>query len=207
MLFSLLSLISFPVFRTSAVSPIFSPILPSFRFVGENQVSGVVDQGGELRFFNKREASRLSKKKEMSGLFEKNKFKRNDLSQRGKPVTFERGRSGEIKEVLHKREKREASRGVGKDERLIKDPRCIHCSAKLSTPAFQSTTLLSAHTSQCNFNNLCNSAQITHIFYKTKIAKSSFQPKSFVIFLNMFYLSELRSEFLCGPMVVFLNIS
>ena len=89
----LFSLLSLDVFTTSEVSPIFSPVLPNFRFVGETRVAGVVELGGELRFFNKREV-RLPKKRKVPG------------TSQG---LVEKGEEGE------RRGRREA--------RLIKDPR------------------------------------------------------------------------------------
>ena len=62
----LFSLLSLDVFTTSEVSPIFSPVLPNIRFVGETRLAGVVGLGGELRFFNKREV-RLPKKRKVPG--------------------------------------------------------------------------------------------------------------------------------------------
>ena len=53
----------------SVVSPIFSPVLPNFRFVGETRAAGVVGPLGELRFFNKREVSFPKK-----NIFEGNSF-------------------------------------------------------------------------------------------------------------------------------------
>ena len=70
----LFSLLSLSVLTTSAVSPIFSPVLPNFRFIGEATVAGVVGLGGELRFFNKREL-RVPMKRTLPGFFERNFFK------------------------------------------------------------------------------------------------------------------------------------
>ena len=113
----LFSLLSLTVLRTSAVSPIFSPVLPNFRFVGEATVAGVVGLGGELRFFNKREL-RVPMKRTLPGFFEKNFFKN------GLPQQFVRGEAGRIQELVQRRGKREANSGrVRREARLIKDPR------------------------------------------------------------------------------------
>ena len=121
----LFSLLSLSVLRTSAVSPIFSPVLPNFRFVGEATVAGVVGLGGELRFFNKRDL-RVPKKRTIPGFFERN-FVKNDLPhQRGKPIVFARGEAGRIQELVQRRGKREANSGrVRREARLIKDPRVV----------------------------------------------------------------------------------
>ena len=101
----LFSLLSLDVFTTSEVSPIFSPVLPNFRFVGETRLAGVVELGGELRFFNKREA-RLPKKRKIPGIFSFVSTKREAGTSQG---LVEKGEEGK------RRGRREA--------RLIKDPR------------------------------------------------------------------------------------
>ena len=104
---------------TIAVSPIFSPVLPNFRFVGEARVAGVVGLGGELRFFEKREARLFPKKREIAGFFESGLFERG---------WFERRETGKtIQGLVQKRGKRESNTNsrVRREARLIKDPRFI----------------------------------------------------------------------------------
>ena len=110
---------SLPVFTTSAVSPIFSPVLPNFRFVGEARVAGVVDLGGELRFFDKREARLFPKKREIAWFFESGLFERGWFVRRETGTT--------IQEPIQKRGKREANTNsrVRREAKLIKDPRFV----------------------------------------------------------------------------------
>ena len=104
---------------TIAVSPIFSPVLPNFRFVGEARVAGVVGLGGELRFFDKREAMILPKKREIAGFFESGLFERGWFVRRETGTT--------IQEPIQKRGKREANTNsrVRREAKLIKDPRFV----------------------------------------------------------------------------------
>ena len=115
----LFCLLCLPVFTKSAVSPIFSPVLPNFRFVGESRVAGVVDLGGELRFFDKREARIFLKKREIARFFE------NGLFERGWFVRRETGTT--IQGLVQKRGKIEANTNsrVRREARLIKDPRFV----------------------------------------------------------------------------------
>ena len=99
----LFSLLSLDVFTTSEVSPIFSPVLPNIRFVGETRLAGVVELGGGLRFFNKREV-RLPKKREVR------------LPKKRKVPGTSQG-------LVEKGEKREGKRRGRREARLIKDPR------------------------------------------------------------------------------------
>ena len=136
----------------SAVSPVFSPALPNFRFVGEASPAGVVGPLGELRFFKKREVSFPKEK-----IFGRNRPEATELmffnKKRGRkmPDFFENGNRFEVfkkrlpqqkkegrtikglverrgdREVVRKvhRGEREAVGRVRREARLIKDPRFI----------------------------------------------------------------------------------
>ena len=117
----LFSLLSLDVFTTSEVSPIFSPVLPNFRFVGETRVAGVVELGGELRFFNKREV-RLPKKRKVPGVLGTTQ----GLVEKGEKREGKRRakrEAGTSQGLVEKGEKREGKRRGRREARLIKDPR------------------------------------------------------------------------------------
>ena len=114
---------------TIAVSPIFSPVLPNFRFVGETKVAGVVGLGGELRFFNKREGRRPEKRM-MSGILERwssfEVFKNGHPQQRvGWSFVSAKREAGTIEGLVEKGEKREDKSRARREARLIKDPRFV----------------------------------------------------------------------------------